>query len=66
MTMEEFDAKIVAIGDWYAAEIKRLGEEFSARLDAASVGAEGLPPHLVTASIERVVLNLEAIVNQST
>jgi hypothetical protein len=60
MTIDEFENKVAAVGDWYIAEVKRIAEEFKHRMEACANDANGLPEHLVLASLAHVVKRVEA------
>lgn len=64
MTMEEFDTKVSAVADRYVEELKRIADEFSKGLEVASEGADGLPTHLVKASIARAMQKIEALIEK--
>lgn len=61
MTLEEFDSKLQAAGDWFIAESKRTSAEFAARLESLCKDAEHLPAHLTKAALQHQMARLEKL-----
>lgn len=55
MTMEEFDREVDAVGDWFIAGMKKLQADYAAKCDVLAKQGDGLPEHLVLASITKLL-----------
>jgi hypothetical protein len=61
MTMEEFDREVTEIGDWFISGMKKLHEEYAAKCDVVVKKGEGLPEHLVGASLAKLMKRLNEL-----
>lgn len=55
MTVEQLDAELTTIFEWWADRTRNIQAELEQKVEAAVTKAEGLPDHLVTASAEKML-----------